>query len=169
MTGVVVCRVDGCGKEAKYRKIALCNAHYLRAWRHEGSLELLSRPTLRERFEEKVGSRARCWLWVGVVAANGYGRLGDLYAHRVSYELHVGPIPDGLQIDHLCGVQRCVNPEHLEAVTQTENLRRAGYANRTTCKRGHSFADAIVVRRSDGRVNRACRTCSADRRKKASA
>ena len=65
-----------------------------------------------------------CWIWRGRIAPNGYGRLGSKYAHRVMYELHVGPIPTGLDVDHLCRVRHCVNPRHLEPVTRSENLRR---------------------------------------------
>lgn len=77
----------------------------------------------------------RCWLWQGKVFPTGYGyverskSLGvSHYAHRAMYELLVGPIPDGLHIDHLCGVRQCVNPAHLEPVTQAENNRRAADA-----------------------------------------
>jgi hypothetical protein len=71
-----------------------------------------------------------CWVWDGFLDRFGYGRLasgkrGVSYkAHRVSYEYAKGPIPDGLQIDHLCRVKGCINPDHLEAVTPGENVRR---------------------------------------------
>lgn len=70
---------------------------------------------------------AGCWLYQGYVNHDGYGMTTTAPAHRVFYESHVGPIPDGFQVDHLCGVKSCVNPAHLEAVTQYENLRRAGF------------------------------------------
>ena len=72
-----------------------------------------------------------CWLWMGTVTAGGadpYGRFWNgrmAYAHRVSFELFKGPIPEGLVIDHLCRTPACVRPEHLEAVTPKENTRRA--------------------------------------------
>jgi hypothetical protein len=79
-------------------------------------------------------------------------------AHRVSYELFKGPIPDGLQIDHLCRTTACVNPAHLEAVTQLENARRAS-AEITHCKNGHEYTLETTYRDRHGW--RSCRVCSA--------
>lgn len=80
------------------------------------------------RFWPKVRVTEGCWEWVGSVAPNGYGRFraGDdnRLAHRVSYEFFNGELPAWLTVDHLCANKRCVNPDHLEAVTLTENLRR---------------------------------------------
>lgn len=85
---------------------------------------------LRDRLMEKVRVDANgCWLWTASIRANGYGQFvhqgSPRQAHRVSYECLVGPIPEGLHIDHLCFVRHCVNPAHLEPVTQAENNRRA--------------------------------------------
>ena len=91
-------------------------------------------------------SLGRCWLWLGSVNADGYGNFGSerrgpiVKAHKFSYELHHGPVPDGLELDHLCHVRRCVNPEHLEPVTHAENVRRAlPRTPRTHCNEGHAF------------------------------
>lgn len=113
-----------------------------------------------------------CWIWCGAVNSNGYGhsyRMGTM--HRHLYELMVGPIPDGLEIDHLCRVRQCCNPEHLEPVTRLENLRRAGILDRlrafsiargerTHCGRGHELVppNSYVYRGS-----RTCRACQRTR------
>lgn len=88
--------------------------------------------TLRERFESKVERLASgCWQWTGAILDTGYGVLteggknGKVFrAHRVAYELFIGPIPEGLVLDHLCHNRWCVNPEHLEAVTNHVNVLR---------------------------------------------
>lgn len=116
---------------------------------------------LHERFLEKfvVDEETGCWVWQAQTARKGYARFrhpsGQL-AHRYAYEHYVGPIPDGMTIDHLCRNQGCVNPAHMEAVTATENSLRA-HALRTTCPRGHDY-DKVHVR-SDGRAKRGCSRC----------
>lgn len=84
--------------------------------------------TSLERFWSKVEKTDGCWLWKGATAGPGYGRFrldGVLrYAHRFSYEISVGPIPKGLEMDHLCRTKNCVNPSHLQAVTHQINILR---------------------------------------------
>jgi hypothetical protein len=91
------------------------------------------RRPLRERFWPKVLVRTpeECWPWLGALYSNGYGHISagghsgpGLLAHRVAYELVLGPVPDGLDLDHLCRCRRCVNPVHLEPVTRSVNLKR---------------------------------------------
>ena len=112
--------------------------------------------TLLSRFEAKVDKQEDgCHLWNAAVSGKGYGVIQvegkPLGAHRVAYEMYVGPIPDGLQIDHLCRVRSCVNPSHLEPVTSQENTRR-GTVVRTHCPQGHEYSG------HDGR-GRTCKTC----------
>lgn len=84
--------------------------------------------TLLERFEAKVNRSGECWLWLGYINDKGYGSFSvegkPKRAHRVSYELFVGEIPEGLELDHLCHTNACVNPKHLEAVTHQVNMSR---------------------------------------------
>lgn len=98
-----------------------------------------------------------CEPWQGRIRADGYGTLGVKMAHRAVYERLVGPIPDGLELDHLCKNRACVNVQHLEPVTRGENIARSdvGRANRrkTHCPHGHVFDGRQV----DGR--RYCKTC----------
>ena len=121
-----------------------------------------------KRFWEKVEETDTCWLWTGTILQGGYGQCRPgpglkKYAHRVSYEWIVGPIPDGLELDHLCRVRRCVNPAHLEPVTHRENMRRGkgfGSANarKTHCIRGHEFTPENTLP-NHGPHARKCRTC----------
>lgn len=103
-----------------------------------------------------------CWVWTGAKSSNGYGNYWNRGAHRVVYELLVGEIPKGKQLDHLCRNRSCVNPEHLEPVTQKENLLRgigqcAINAKKTECKRGHIFSSENTY---VWRGKRICRECS---------
>lgn len=129
-----------------------------------------SKRDVLERAMEKVDVTDTCWLWTAHINRAGYGRIGtqlgtDL-AHRVIYQLTVGPIPDGLHLDHLCRVRHCVNPAHLEPVTAAENLARSlaplatkmRHAARTHCKNGHEFSEENTG--IDGNGSRVCRTCA---------
>jgi hypothetical protein len=111
-----------------------------------------------------------CWLWTGAINGCGYGFIsvsGEMHrAHRVAFELCRGAIPEGLQLDHLCRVRRCVNPDHLDPVSQRENVLRgtgitAANAAKTHCPRGHAYADNAYVR--PGRTDRECRLCNKER------
>lgn len=117
-----------------------------------------------------------CWLWLGDININGYGRMyyksGNhrKMAHRVVYESHFGPIPDGLELDHLCRTRSCVNPAHLEPVTKSVNAKR-GLTPRlnaergkiiTHCPHGHEYTSENTYIRENpkGWASRKCRTCA---------
>lgn len=133
-------------------------------------MRVYERMPVIDRLMAKVVEQGDCWIWTGSVGSSGYGKVTgephapgvkapDLLTHRVVWEHHYGPIPDGLQLDHLCGVIRCCNPDHLEPVTHEENQRRR--AERIThCKHGHAYTEANTRHTSNGRE---CRTCHADR------
>ncbi|WP_194821266.1 HNH endonuclease signature motif containing protein [Micromonospora sp. S-DT3-3-22] len=127
-----------------------------------------------------------CWPWRGSSDQDGYGRFGKQAegAHRVAYELMVRPVPAGLHVDHTChnddttcpgGVgcrhRLCVNPAHLEAVTQRDNLLRSRHtmphhnAAKTHCPQGHEYTpeNTYTRRTSKGYARRECRTCRRDR------
>jgi hypothetical protein len=116
------------------------------------------------------GMSSACWEWNGSRHGKGYGHVSVAgrirKAHRVVYELLVGPIPDGLQLDHLCRNRCCVNPDHLEPVTARTNIRRgeanaAINARKTHCDYGHPFAGENL--RLDARGNRQCWICERSR------
>lgn len=124
-----------------------------------------------------------CWIWIGAMSRYGYGvtfhpkQPGEKYpvrqaAHRKAYELFTGPIPEGLDLDHLCRVRCCVNPLHLEPVTRAENLHRGNlvgqgtligsaagalaWSSRTHCKHGHEYTEQNT---RWYRGKRRCRSC----------
>lgn len=119
-----------------------------------------------------------CWIWTGAAGGREGARYGRIFAgrrtdaghpaaeqaHRIAYQLAIGPIPEGMEIDHLCRVTLCVNPDHLEAVTPLENQRRGSapmqaQRKQTHCKRGHAFTPENTY---SWRGMRRCRKCQAD-------
>lgn len=175
------CSIGGCEREARAR--GWCLLHYDR-WRRTGSTDRKRVPVPSEaRFWAKVDKTGPggCWLWTSTTVPAGYGTFigegpafGSRYVHRIAYRLLVGDIPAGLQLDHLCRVRSCCNPDHLEPVTASENHRRAPQpvgltaqsermAAATHCKRGHAFSpENTVVHRGW----RQCRTCINDRQRR---
>lgn len=196
------CSIGGC--ENKYRSLGFCEAHYMRARRNGGDPGRVAVQTrligasLRERFEAKLDPlRLRtpdaCWPFRGTISRYGYGQIQRAHgspqfvrAHRAAYELYVGPIPEGLSLDHVCHSEdqeclggnscphrRCCNPSHLEPVTFAENTMRgrgpmAENARKTHCPFGHllSGENLYVPPGRGGKVGRACRICARDRRRR---
>lgn len=137
--------------------------------------------TTEQRFWSHVqgGSYTECWIWTASLKQDqGYGQFTPAWgltvaAHLWSYQFMVGPIPDGLQVDHLCHTRdlscpsgnaclhrRCVNPWHLEPVTPLVNTRRSsGHASQTHCKWGHPFNEENTYLGEKNRLHRQCREC----------
>jgi hypothetical protein len=171
-----------CGKSPVYSQ-SRCKRCYVAALK-SGEIRRLgssnARP-VKERLLSKVRrDESGCWVFEGYVNPGGYGAMLDgdgrtRTAHRISYEVFVGPIPEGRQLDHLCHTldrhclggrscphRRCVNPAHLEPVTQRENKLRgvsfsAVNAVKTHCAQGHEFTSENTYYRTP--TNRQCRTC----------
>ncbi len=132
-------------------------------------------PAYADRFWAKVnvGERGDCWEWTASLS-HGYGQFWiqganpqRQKAHRVAYEMIVGPIPEGLQIDHLCRNRACVNPSHMQPVTRRENLIRGnGFAGlndrKTHCPRGHEYIPSNTIL---WQGKRKCRSCDNDRQR----
>lgn len=129
------------------------------------------------RFWSKVqiGTPDECWLWLAPKDKDGYARIRIksklIYVHRISYKLLVGPIPDGLTIDHLCRNRACVNPKHLESVTHRTNVLRgfnptAINARKTHCIHGHEFTPANTYLKGTARYCRACHNLRAVKKRR---
>ena len=126
---------------------------------------------LKERFQSKLRVTPGCWTWTAGVNQQGYGLIqvaGKLRkAHRVSYELHHGPIKPGLVVRHKCDTPSCVNPDHLELGTHKQNAEdrdtrgRNHHARKTHCPRDHEYTPENTSVTRAG--HRQCRTCHADR------
>lgn len=125
--------------------------------------KVLMPPDVLARFERKYTPEPNsgCWLWTGSLS-QGYGCIEHTRAHRISFEHFRHKIPDGLVLDHLCRVRCCVNPDHLEPVTNYTNIIRgfgapAMNARKTHCVHGHSLEGDNLYTNADG--NRICRKC----------
>ncbi len=126
------------------------------------------------RLWPRVNKTETCWLWTAGLDAHGYGLFSDIRmtnlrgraaraAHRWSYEHFVGPVPEGLDLDHLCRVRNCVRPDHLEPVTRRENLLRSPLtrttinAAKTHCPQGHEYTPENTYLRPDDGSRQCCK------------
>lgn len=180
MSSGATCSVDGCGNP--YRSKGYCLKHYMRVLR-TGSPELDPNRPRRKWVRETQDLATRimshvlrdevtnCLRWQGSVTHKGYGLIRvsrrTRSVHRVAYELWKGPIAPGLVIDHVrengCRYRDCIEPSHLEAVTQRENVLR--YTRTLThCAQGHEFNSENTIVKSDGR--RSCRICRSESRRR---
>lgn len=173
------CSVEGCTRPIKVVLRQLCAMHYHRWQRHGDPTKVLRKKepygaSAEQRFWAKVDKNGPipahrpdlgpCWVWTASRLKFGHGSFGavtgsTMLAHRFSYELLVGPIPEGLALDHLCVNPPCVNPAHLEPVTSEENTRRAfaRFVDRTHCPAGHALTPENSYFRRPGRP--LCKTC----------
>ncbi len=171
------CSIEGCDRDRLAR--GWCSLHYQR-WKKYGDpladVAVKIHGDHLARFWSKVDKDGPlpmwapflgpCWLWADVPDAKGYSSFWNgtkiVRAHNYSYELHLGPVPDGLELDHWCRVRGCVNPSHLDPVTHAENVRRS-QENRQTgryathCKRGHELTPESVYDHPKG--GRQCKRC----------
>ena len=176
---VTICSVDAC--PTRVESHGYCVKHWRRVQAH-GAPDVLVRPwdaDLRFERDHVVNAVTGCWHWAGK-DRNQFGHARwfvggkHLCVHRWAYERFVGPIPEGLVIDHLCRNPGCVNPAHLEPVTQPENVMRAETAittinaKKTHCKWGHEFSiENTAMSHNNGRPSRQCRHCRSRRSKEA--
>lgn len=127
---------------------------------------------LPTRIVDKIDTEGICWEWTAARDSNDYGRVrwegSAALAHKVIWELLVGPVPEGLELDHLCRNPPCVNPDHLEPVTHAENIRRGMWSKgraaqqvaRTACANGHEYTEeTLYVPPASSPRQRQCRIC----------
>jgi hypothetical protein len=126
-------------------------------------------------FDDLTKKTETCWLWTGFRNRDGYGVYRGRLAHRVAYIAAYGPYPEGTVTDHLCRVRHCVNPQHLEAVTIGENIRRGQlsmlmklkHRRIVACPKGHLYTqdNLYLDENRDGHTRRKCKICTKERRR----
>lgn len=126
-----------------------------------------------EHFLSQIKLVSDCWWWTGAYTPNGYGKFYTgrnenkkrifVGAHRYSYQIFKGSIPEGLVLDHLCRNKRCVNPRHLEPVTTKENVAR-GATPTSFCPKGHAYEGYNLYILPNG--YKQCRDCNNDRHRR---
>lgn len=190
MRNLSPCSIDGCDRPVRAR--GWCAMHYLR-WITKGDVGCAEPKTRRTPRPVEAAFWANvdrngpvprpdmgpCWVWTGMLNPGGYGYFNrpglSRLPHRLAYEWARGPIPDGLDLDHLChlppctgGVEcphrRCVNPDHLDPVTRADNTRRSPLTltganiRKTHCPKGHPYDEANTATSKAGK--RKCRECN---------
>ena len=163
-----ICAVEDCSR--KHHAHGYCAMHAARLRRTGSPTETLRETTLGS-FWKRVKKTDSCWWWTGERTKQGYGMLAtrirptasrSKLAHRVSWELENGAIPDGHYIDHLCRNESCVNPSHLEPVTPKENVRRGLHGVlRTHCKYGHELTEENTWYEAKTNCRR-CKKCASE-------
>lgn len=164
----------GCGQPAPIAKITSRRIGWIKGQpiRFIHNHHSRKRGNLWERIRSRCVIQGECWIWSGATnGRRGYGRTYHnhrwLYVHRVAYEYVHGPIPDGLELDHVkargCTSPACCNPAHLEAVTHLVNMSRSPNALKTHCPRGHLLAEPNLVQAALLRGGRNCRQCNRER------
>jgi hypothetical protein len=176
----MICMMEDCPDPVRTR--GYCNKHYLRLWKYGSpyithttyKFELLDRLAANSQEDPETG----CVVWQLALTKAGYARIEmapekrKVFVHRIVYELNVGPIPEGMVIDHLCRNRACINYEHLEVVTIRENTLRgegasAENAKKIECRNGHEFTDDNIqwVKGKYG-PERRCKECTREVRRR---
>ena len=151
------CTFPGCGKPALAK--SLCNGHYQQKWKGQELRPLRPKLTLEERFWQKVRKTESCWEWTAATNGKGYGHIGVdgrvRRAHRVSWEMANGPIPEGMHIDHRCSNPACVNPSHLRPTTRSQNQQHRIGATRSSTSgvRGVYWVEDMNAWRAQATLN----------------